>query len=249
MSNNNNNISSTNLMRITERNNIRAGEYYLLKYRVNGKRREDYIAYLVSQPNAISMVFKFLWFRTARKSENDKYNDWISFSRLRKDIDNFIIIVRPQEFNSDQVLIYSLGDIGKLIDKNKKINPDITFQKSKLSQEIKTRDDSNGNQRIPSLQYLSSMALPHNDMMLIKDNTILEPNRIPKYLSEENQLQNAGKIGKRQYRVKSNKRKGRCKSKKHRKYKKTYTPLKNSNGTPFDSSTKLPVTNSNGVPF
>jgi hypothetical protein len=174
----------------------------------------------VSQPNAISMVFKFLWFRTPRSSEVNPYNEWISVSRLRKDVDNFIIIVRPQEFNSDQVLIYSLGDIGKLIDKNKKINPDIILQKSKLSQEIKARDDSNGNQIIPSLQYLSAMALPHNDMMLIKDNTILEPNRIPKYSPEQNQPQNAGKIGKRY--VKSNKRKGPCKSKKNRKYKKTY---------------------------
>ena len=29
---------------------------------------------------------------------------------------------------------------------------------------------------------------------------------------------------------------------------KQFTPLKNSNGTPFDSSTKLPVTNSNDAP-
>jgi hypothetical protein len=224
MSNNNNNISSTNLMRITEKNNIRAGEYYLLKYRVNGKQSGDYIAYLVSQPNAISMVFKFLWFRTPRSSEVNPYNEWISVSRLRKDIDNFIIIVRPQEFNSDQVLIYSLGDIGKLIDKNKKINPDITLQKSKVNEEIKSRDDSLGNQRIPSLQYLSSMALPNYDRMLIKDNTILDPDRIPKYSPEQNQPQNAGKIGKRQgqreHRIKSKKNKRHRKSKK-RKYKKT----------------------------
>lgn len=224
--NNNNNISSTNLTRITERNNIFAGEYYLLKYRVNGKPRKDYIAYLVSQSNAISMVFKFIWFRTPRSSEVNPYNDWISASKLRKDIDNFIIIVRPQEFNSDQVLIYSLGRLGEIIceNENKKVNPDFILQKMKVNEEIKARDDSNGNSRIPSLQYLSSMALPHNDIMLIKDNTILEPNRIPKYLQEE--TQNAGKIREgqrqrqRQRRVKSNKRKGSRKSKKQQKTKK-----------------------------
>jgi len=218
MNNNNNNISSTNLTRITERNNIFAGEYYLLKYRVNGKPRKDYIAYLVSQPNAISMVFKFIWFRTPRSSEVNPYNEWISVSRLRKDIDNFIIIVRPQEFNSNQVLIYSLGRLGEIISENKKVNPDFLLQKMKLNEEIKTPDDSNGNSKIPSLQYLSSMALPHNDMMLIKDNTILDPNRIPKYLPEPNQTQtqlqpqNAGKISKRQRR--------RYKSKHRRKYNK-----------------------------
>jgi hypothetical protein len=211
---NNNNISSTNLTRITERNNIFAGKYYLLKYRLNGKPRKDYIAYLVSHPNAISMVFKFIWFRNPRSSEVNPYNEWISVSRLRKDIDNFIIIVRPQEFNSNQVLIYSLGRLGEIIceNENEKVNPDFILQKLKVNEEIKTYDDSNGNSRIPSLQYLSTMALPHNDMMLIKDNTILEPNRIPKYLSEPNQTQNAGKISKRQRR--------RYKSKHHRKYKK-----------------------------
>jgi hypothetical protein len=193
---------------------------------VNGKPRKDYIAYLVSQSNAISMVFKFIWFRTPRSSEVNPYNDWISASKLRKDIDNFIIIVRPQEFNSDQVLIYSLGRLGEIIceNENKKVNPDFILQKMKVNEEIKARDDSNGNSRIPSLQYLSSMALPHNDIMLIKDNTILEPNRIPKYLQEE--TQNAGKIREgqrqrqRQRRVKSNKRKGSRKSKKQQKTKK-----------------------------
>jgi hypothetical protein len=218
--NNNKNITSTNLIRITERDNIHVGEYYLLKYRVNGKPRKDYIAYLVSQPNAISMVFKFIWFRTTRSSEVKPYNEWISVSRLRKDIHNFIIIVRPQEFNSNQVLIYSLGRLGEIISENKKVNPkfilqevdpNFILQKSNVNEEIKTHDDSNGNSRTPSLQYLSSMALPHNDMMLIKDNTILEPNRIPKYLPEQNQ--NAGKISKRQRR--------RYKSKHRRKYKKT----------------------------
>lgn len=211
---NNNNISSTNLIRITDRNNIRAGEYYLLKSRMNGKERKDYIAYLVSEPNAISMVFKFIWFRTPRKSENDKYNDWISVSKLRKNIDNFIIIVRPQDFNSDNILIYSLGDLGKLIsiNKNKNINPDILLQKSKLNEEIENRDDSNENSRIPSLQYLSMLALPNDDRMIIKDNTTLDPNRIPKYLP-----QNAGKI--KQRRVKSKKNKNTYK--KTRKYSKT----------------------------
>jgi hypothetical protein len=185
---------------------------------VNGKPRKDYIAYLVSQPNAISMVFKFIWFRTPRSSEVKPYNEWISVSRLRKDIHNFIIIVHPQEFNSNQVLIYSLGRLGEIIceNENEKVNPDFILQKMKVNEEIKARDDSNGNSRIPSLQYLSSMALPHNDMMLIKDNTILEPNRISKYLPEpnptQNQNQNAGKISKRQRR--------RYKSKHHRKYNK-----------------------------
>ena len=218
--NNSNNISSTNLIRITDRNNIHSGEYYLLKYRMNGKPRKDYIAYLVSEPNAISMVFKFIWFRIPRSSEYDTYNDWISVSKLRKNIDNFIITVRPEEFNSDQILIYSLGEIGKLIDKNKKINPDITLPKSKVNEEIKNRHDSNGNQRIPSLQYLSSMALPYNDMVLIKDNTILDPNRIPKYLPQE--TQNAGKINQRRYiyKTKKHKRQRQHKSKQYRKYKK-----------------------------
>jgi len=213
---NNNSITSTNLIRITERNNIHGGEYYLLKYRVNGKEKKDYIAYLVSEPGALSMVFKFIWFRIPRKSENDKYNDWISVSKLRKDIDNFIIIARPQHFNSNQILIYSLGDISKSMDK--KVNPDVTLQKSKVTEEIKTRDDSNRNQRIPSLQYLSSMALTHNDTMLVKDNTNLVPNRIPKYLPQQNQI--AGKI--QCHHIKSKKRKGIHKSKKHRKYKKSH---------------------------
>jgi len=216
----NNTISSTNLIRITDRNNIRTGEYYLLKYRMSGKLRKDYIAYLVSEPTAVSMVFKFIWFRAPRKSENDKYNDWISVSNLRKNIDNFIIIVRPQDFDSGNILIYSLGRLGEIISENKKVNPkfilqevnpNFILQKSNVNEEFKTHDDSNGNSRIPSLQYLSSMGLPHNDMMLIKDNTILEPNRIPKYLPEQNQ--NAGKISKRQRR--------RYKSKHRRKYKKT----------------------------
>ena len=134
MSNNNNNISSINLIRITERNNIHAGEYYLLKYRVNGKPRKDYIAYLVSEPNAVSMVFKFIWFRIPRTSDNDNYNDWISVSSLQKNVHNFIIIVPPQYFNSDEVLIYSLGNIGRFIKENE--NPYISFQKSKLTEEI-----------------------------------------------------------------------------------------------------------------
>jgi hypothetical protein len=206
-----NNISSINLIRITDRNNIRAGEYYLLKSRMSDKPREDYIAYLVSEPNAISMVFKFIWFRTPRKSENDKYNDWISVSKLRSNVHNFIIIVRPQDFDSNNILIYSLGDLGKLIsiDKNKNINPDILLQKSKLNEEIENRDDSNGNSRIPSLQYLSMLALPNDDRMLVKDNTTLDPNRVTKYLP-----QNAGKM--RQYRVKSKKNKNTYK--KTRKY-------------------------------
>jgi hypothetical protein len=206
----NNNISSRNLIRITDRAYIQTGEYYLLKSRMTGKPREDYIAYLVSEPNAASMVFKFIWFRSARKSENDKYNDWNSVSKLRPNVHNFIIIVRPRDLDSGNILIYSLGSISKSMDKN--INPDISLQMSKVTEEIKARNDSNGNERIPSLQYLASMALPHDDMMLVKDKTNLDPNRVTKYLP-----QNGGIRWRHMHRHRNVKTK---KNKSHRKFKK-----------------------------
>ena len=58
-------------------------------------------------------------------------------------------------------------------------------RKKKLNKEIIQRDDTNGNAYIPSLQYLSTMALPDDDMNFIKNKTILEPNRIKNYFSSK----------------------------------------------------------------
>jgi len=219
------NITSTTLRRITDRTEINTRDYYLVKFRI--QKRYDCIGYFLNydeirkigiydEIDPVSKVFRRVWQRIPRRTDKDAYDKWLNIDEFNRINENSTVYVKYQvysevtfsDFYNERVLVYSFGKMEPFM--NEGIDPDITYQiyqqrqrKKKLNKEIIQRDDTNGNANIPSLQYLSTMALPHDDMNFIKNKTILEPYRIKKYLS-----QNAGKSKKQR------------KSKKHRKSKK-----------------------------
>jgi len=228
-----NNITSIILQRIINISQINTNDYYLVKDRIN--KRADYIGYFLTDDEIKKIqgnqypsksFFRKIWLRIPRNSETDKYDEWKNVREIQKSnnqINEYLFVSSNNNIINDKVLIYSFGDeMQKLL--NEDNNPDLLWQylyqrKNNVNEEFKTNDDSNGNSRIPSLQFLSSMALPNDDRMLIKENTTLDPNMIPKYLPHQNQ--NAGQIRMRHRRVKTKKNKSQRKFKKQKKQRKS----------------------------
>jgi len=195
--------------RITDRTEINTRDYYLVKFRI--ERRFDCIGYFLNYDeirkegmldiDPVTKVFRRVWQRSPRRTDKDAYDKWVNVDEFNRINENSTVYckyylylpVTFRDFIDERVLVYSFGKMEPFM--NEGIDPDITYQyyqqrqrKKKLNKEIIQRDDTNGNANIPSLQYLSTMALPYDDMNFIKNKTILEPYRIKKYLS-----QNAGK--------------------------------------------------------
>jgi hypothetical protein len=223
------NITSTTLKRITSIAEINTRDYYLVKFRI--QKRYDCIGYFLNydeirkigidhEIDPVSKVFRRVWQRSPRRTDKDAYNEWVNIDEFNRINENSKVYVKYQvysevtfrDFMDERVLVYSFGKMEPFM--NEGIDPDITYQyyqqrqrKKKLNKEIIQRDDTNGNANIPSLQYLSTMALPDDDMNFIKNKTILEPYRIKKYLSS----QNAGKSKKQRKMKKQQKTKRRRK--------------------------------------
>jgi len=215
------NITSTTLKRITSKAEINTRDYYLVKFRI--QKRYDCIGYFLNydeirkigidhEIDPISKVFRRVWQRSPRRTDKDAYNKWVNIDEFNRIYENSEVYLKYQVYSevtfsdiyNERVLVYSFGKMEPFM--NEGIDPDITYQyyqqrqrKKKLNKEIIQRDDTNGNANIPSLQYLSTMALPDDDMNFIKNKTNLKSS------------QNAGKSKKQRKMKKQQKTKRRRK--------------------------------------
>lgn len=241
------NITSNTLQRITNRSEINNNDYYFVKFRV--EERMDCIGYFLTSAEIrregmeeiapSTLVFRRIWQRRPRSSEQDAYNKWVNIDRWNQHYRNNQIYkflpVTNVNFRTEQVLIYSFGEMQQLL--NEDDNPDLLYQyfqqrqrKNKLQQQVKensenetmkNEDSGIEESNIPTLQYLAKTALlkrPDDVGQLLKDNVNIDMYKIhKKYTGWGDPLNPPNSESATQNAGKSKKQR---KSKKHRKSKK-----------------------------
>ena len=99
------NVGSQSFELVLSQNDLVNGQNYLIRMRMPGSDRADYIA---KYNGSSSASFTVLYTRDAREKENDKYNKW------RKANDKTLYII-SRFFSDDGVKVFDLGAVGQNI--------------------------------------------------------------------------------------------------------------------------------------
>jgi hypothetical protein len=103
------NVGSKCFERVADAKYLVYNTNYLIRYRVFGKSRIDYIATYKNNNN-----FEILYYRIARTCDNDAYNKWKLWEVCDIESNEYIV------FNiSDQITVFYLGKTGEFITKTR----------------------------------------------------------------------------------------------------------------------------------
>ena len=215
------NITSTILERITNKNKLNTDDYYLVKDRIEIRR--DYTGYFLTHYekqaggmfDPASTVFRKVWQRIPRASDEDAYNQWVNLRTWNRNNRgnriNEYLVVSNNNLHLGNVLIYSLGEMKQYF--NNVDTPDVSYQnfkrRNKLHQQVKehsenetmkNEDSGIDESTVPTLQYLARKTILQNPNLEkyvkdIKDDANIDVFKIhKKYTGWQ---QNAGKSKKR----------------------------------------------------
>jgi hypothetical protein len=107
------NRGSDSFTRILNPKDLVKGNNYLIRVRVDGKPREDFIAQFSS--SSYQTCFMPLYERSPRYNDGDEYNKWKLYSGASLCIDD----VNFNKNNKDDNTVYSLGEDGNKITRQK----------------------------------------------------------------------------------------------------------------------------------